>query len=197
MTSQYSDDFSSDTSGDYYAWNFLTISGGVASGNNNCGASVLIDIPASPTNVTIEVDFTITPTGIYTLSDSKLLLNINDTEYLWLVAGRYLRSDTSGTGSDLDDYGASSINNGTVRFILDDAGGGDVDVTREVYFGASLALSHSSTTSSGTGWADILDSVDFPSAPTGCSTVTGFAGQRINPFATITYTFDNFLVDWT
>lgn len=189
----YTDDFSSDTSGDYEDFTSFSIGSGVATNTSNAPSAVMLfDIPVNPTELDVSVDFTITPTGIYTLSDSQVILAVSSVECR-LELGRYLRATS--LGSNLDDYGASSINNGTLRMYFTDDGGGDYTLVREVYFGASLVLTHTGSTTSGTGWADLLTS--YTSDADGCSVGIGFASRVINPFATITYTFDNFTVDWS
>ncbi len=189
----YTDAFSSDTSADYEGFTHLTIGSGVATSSGNAPAAVMLfDIPVNPTTLEVTVDFTITPTGIYTLQDSQIAIAVSNVQTR-LELGRYLRA--TALGSNLDDYGSSAIDNGTLRLYFTDDGGGDYTLVREVYYGASLELTDTSSTTSGTGWANLLDS--YTSDANGCSVAIGFGGTVINPFATITYTFDNFTVDWT
>lgn len=202
-TAPYSDDFSTDTSGDYYDWTGVSISGGVVNAsrgpfNQQPQAIWLSNLPTSPTNITIEVDFTISPVGGYSLAESRVAIGIGPTAALdtFLVGGRYLRS-TSG-GSNLDDYGSSSIDNGKVVLLIDDIGGGDVQITRQVYYGVTLELSDAATMSQASFAASLTNSfLTPPSTEPGCALFIGFGGGGTTPAATIDYTFDNFSVDWS
>lgn len=199
----YADDFSVDTSADYYDWTGVSISGGVVNAsrsvfNQQPQAIWLTNLPTNPNNLIIEVEFTISPTGIYTVAESVVRIAIGPTASIGtqLIGGQYLRNTTS--GSNLDDYGSATIDNGKLVIIIDDIGGGNVQITRQVYYGATLELSDIETKTQASYAASLTNVLlTPPSSQPGCALNVGFGGSATVLNATIDYTFDNFSVDWS